>query len=205
MLAPKSNRRSAWVPAWSRERPIGHSRRRDDDSAVYRDRTYPRASPLCHHTSAAALTGRLDPTPDVAAAGAWKDARWGRIQEALAPDRRSGAAVMSCVARSRVAISVPRRSCPCGTAGEWRKPKRGPGQNRRTRVPKGNPRTVRSRGPKRSSRRPARVSWGRKAPRLSSRHPRPVFRADIAAARQDEGACASGWPATRVCWKQPPA
>ena len=35
------------------------------------------------------MTGRLDPTPDVAVAGAWKDARWGHeIQEALAPDRR---------------------------------------------------------------------------------------------------------------------
>jgi hypothetical protein len=34
-------------------------------------------------------TGRLDPTPDVAADGAWKEARWRvEIQEALASDRR---------------------------------------------------------------------------------------------------------------------
>ena len=37
-----------------------------------------------------ALTGRLDPTPDVAAVGAWKDARWGReIQEVLSARRRA--------------------------------------------------------------------------------------------------------------------
>ena len=39
---------------------------------------------------AAALTGRLDPTPDVAAAGAWMEALLGvEIQEALSDRRRA--------------------------------------------------------------------------------------------------------------------
>ena len=50
-------------------------------------------------------------------------------------------------------------------------------KNRRTRVPKGNPRDREVPGePKRLSRRPARVSWGRhkRPPGCRSRHPRPV-------------------------------
>ena len=47
--------------------------------------------------------------------------------------------------------------------------------NRRTRVPKGNPRDREvPESPQGSPRRPAQASWGRKAPRLPSRHPRPV-------------------------------
>ena len=44
-----------------------------------------------YHAPAAALTGRLDPTPDVAAAGAWKEVpRWGaKIQEARSDRRRA--------------------------------------------------------------------------------------------------------------------
>jgi hypothetical protein len=50
----------------------------------------PAVSGCAYDALAAALTGRLDPTPDVAAAGAWKDARWGReIQEALSARRRA--------------------------------------------------------------------------------------------------------------------
>ena len=46
----------------------------------------PAGATRAYHALAAALTGRLDPTPDVAAAGAWKvGPRWGaEIQEALA-------------------------------------------------------------------------------------------------------------------------
>ena len=44
-----------------------------------------------YHALAAALTGRLDPTPDVAAAGAWKEIpRWGiELQEARSDRRRA--------------------------------------------------------------------------------------------------------------------
>ena len=57
--------------------PFGHSRRRDDEAGIYRDRAYPRQRRLCHDAGTAVVTGRLDPTPDVAGAGAWKEALLG--------------------------------------------------------------------------------------------------------------------------------
>jgi hypothetical protein len=65
-------------------------KRRDDSGAQLTAIALIPGGPDCaYDVRAAALTGRLDPTPDVAEVGAWKEARWGReIQEALAPDRR---------------------------------------------------------------------------------------------------------------------
>ena len=100
---------------------------------------------LCHHAPAAALTGRLDPTPDVAAVGAWKEARWGdEIQEAwadrVAVKRSNGGSRCAAFSGSRCDREAPMR----GGVGSQSMAQ---ATNRRTRVPKGNPRTVRSREP----------------------------------------------------------
>ena len=151
---------------------------------INRNRTYPRHLRLCHDAPAAALTGRLDPTPDVAAAGAWIEARWGwRSRRPWRPTAVVRAAAMSCVATVSPANKAshvdPARVERQGSGGSRNA---GRAQNRRTRVPKGNPRDREvPESPQGSRGGFARVSWGRKAPRLSSRHPRPVFVADIAA------------------------
>src|SRR5207247_6362072 len=81
-----------------------------------------------YHALAAALTGRLDPTPDVAAAGAWTEARWGWKSRRPGPIAVARAAAMSCVPAASVErIRRPMSILPCGAAGEWRIPKCGPG------------------------------------------------------------------------------
>ena len=91
---------------------------------------------------AAALTGRLDPTPDVAAVGAWIEARWGwRSRRPWRPTAVVRAAAMSCVATVSLANKAshvdPARVERQGSGGSRNA---GRAQNRRARVPKGNPR-----------------------------------------------------------------
>ena len=88
------------------------------------------------------MTGRLDPTPDVAVAGAWIEARWGwRSRRPWRPTAVVRAAAMSCVATVSLANKAshvdPVRVERQGSGGSRNA---GRAQNRRTRVPKGNPR-----------------------------------------------------------------
>src|SRR2546430_13970736 len=54
------------------------------------------------------MTGRLDPTPDVAVAGAWIEARWGwRSRRPWRPTAVVRAAAMSCVATVSLANRRP--------------------------------------------------------------------------------------------------
>ena len=99
-------------------------------------------SDCAYDAPAAALTGRLDPTPDVAAAGAWIEARWGRrSRRPWRPTAVVRAAAMSCVATVSLANKAshvdPARVERQGSGGSRNA---GRAQNRRTRVPKGNPR-----------------------------------------------------------------
>jgi hypothetical protein len=96
---------------------------------------------------AAALTGRLDPTPDVAAAGAWKEALgWGtKIQEARSDRRRACRSnVVRCGGLGR-ANKASHGDPDVWSGGGVADPEvRTGNRNRRARVPEGNPRTVRS-------------------------------------------------------------
>src|SRR3990172_12234735 len=129
----------------------------------------PAAVARAYHALAAALRGRLDPTPDAAAAGAWIEARWGWKSRRPCPIAVARAAAMSCVVAASVErIRRPMTIPPCGAAGEWRIPKCGQGTEiADARVPEGNPRAVRSRRPRglRGGSREG-ASWSRKAPRL---------------------------------------
>ena len=92
------------------------------------------------------MTGRLDPTPDVAAAGAWMEALLGvEIQEALSDRRRacrSNVVRRSGLGRANKASHVEPAAWSGGGVADPEV--RTGNRNRRTRVPEGNPRTVRS-------------------------------------------------------------
>ena len=96
---------------------------------------------------AAALTGRLDPTPDVAAAGAWKEVpRWGiEIQEARSDRRRACRSNVVCAGGLGRANKASHGDPDVWSGGGVADPEvRTGNRNRRTRVPEGNPWTVRS-------------------------------------------------------------
>jgi hypothetical protein len=97
-------------------------------------------SGLCHHAPAAALTGRLDPTPDVAAAGAWMKPVGVEIQEAWRPT--PSCVPQQCRALRRSHWRIRRHVDPVRVERQGSGGSRNAGraQNRRTRVPKGNPR-----------------------------------------------------------------
>ena len=150
------------------------------DARVYRDGGYPRGlGPVPIMPLPLPTTGRLDPTPDAAAAGAWKEVPVGGLRSRRpCPIAVARAAAMSRVPAASVErIRRPMTIPPCGAAGEWRIPKCGQGTEiADARVPEGNPRTVRSCEPQGSRGGSVRGLLGLEtAPRLSSRHPRPVF------------------------------
>ena len=100
-----------------------------------------------YHAPAAALTGRLDPTPDVAAAGAWKEVlSWGiEIQEALSDRRRACRSNVVRAGGLGRANKASHDDPDVWSGGGVADPEvRTGNRNRRARVPEGNPRTVRS-------------------------------------------------------------
>ena len=91
-------------------------------------------------------TGRLDPTPDAAAAGAWKEAsRWGaEIQEARSDRRRACRSnVVRCGGLGRANKTSHVEPAVWSGGGVVGLEVRTGNRNRRTRVPEGNPRAVR--------------------------------------------------------------
>jgi hypothetical protein len=181
------------------------------------------------HTYAASslpTTGRLDPTPCAAAAGAWKEAIVGWLRSrrpcAIAVGR---AAAMSCGSAASVErIRRPTSSSPRGAAGEWRIPKCAQGHKSPSagagRQPPGREALRAPQGLPRRSLRGGLLGLGDQPRGCRSRHPRPVFGADTRGAREsgDTGVAhvdhqnKSGGkrPATRVAegmprlWKQEP-
>jgi len=125
-----------------------------------------RASAPAYSAPVAALTGRLDPTPDVAAAGAWKEARWGLRS------RRPWRPIAVAACRSNVVR--------CDGLNWWNK---APQQRSGGVEPSGSGGAETRTGPQiaeRGCRKVAHITYAR----LPSRHPRPVLLDPTIAARE---------------------